>query len=438
MNFHVVVDRLNKLRSERQEWRPYNPPFLASVPRFAAVVSLLFLLVAPIAHGQDEAVAYSWQAGDLSFTYPSTWAAPTEIIRADTTQLTLTDTTHEDTQLTIERIVTPTTRVFDLMATALAEQNVSVGAPTTLVLAGIPALEVHERSPESGRVGIGRGTTLADGSALLVYGSAPRDHGNSLLLAFDQIVNSLVLGAYQMPQLTDGSTVSRIGDEILLPDVPALGSLTFALPAQLWSFQGESGETISLYALDINRTEALNVRIRLAAPEGTIIAENDNHSGAALYGLFSLYDAGLYDVTLPIDGVYTVQVESVFGEGVYAIGLRRAKRFTLAATDATRLFGSISDVFANQTWLFEAEAGAIYTFTMFAEGNSTLDPALRLYSSEGRVIAQNDDARDPALGLNAQLPQVTLPTNGLYRLEATRYAGEGAGNYEIVIVATGG
>jgi hypothetical protein len=53
------------------------------------------------------------------------------------------------------------------------------------------------------------------------------------------------------------------------------------------------------------------------------------------------------------------------------------------------------------------------------------------------VIEQNDDARDTALGLNAQLVQVQMPQDGIYRLEATRYAGEGEGAYEIVIVATG-
>lgn len=397
-------------------------------------VCLLLLVGTSKTLAQSESIAFSWQAGDLAFAYPAGWSAPTDASEDDNLRLTLFDPAHEGATLTIERAATPNRRVFDLMAAALTEADVSVGAPTTTTLANIPALEVHERSPESAIVGIGRGTNLTDGSALFIWGAAPRDYGNALLLAFDQLANSLVLGARQMPLFPDGTPYARIGEALLQADLPALGSLTFDAPSQIWAYSGTVGETISIYALDINRTEALNLRIRLAAPEGTIIAENDNHSGAAFYGLFSLYDAGLYDVTLPMDGVYTIEVSSVFGEGVYSIGVRRAQTFTLAQDDATRLFGSIDDTFANQTWLFNASAGGIYTMTMFAEAAGTLDPALRLYSPDGRVLAQNDDARDPALQLNAQLVSIELPQDGLYRLEATRYAGEGEGDYEIVIL----
>jgi hypothetical protein len=383
---------------------------------------------------QSEGVAYSWEAGDLAFAYPSGWSAPVDESAGNNLRIRLVDSAQEAAILTIERIAIPDRRVFDLMAAALAEADVSVGAPTTTTLAKIPALEVRERSPESAVVGIGRGTNLADGSALFIWGAAPRDHGNALLLAFDQIANSLVLGARQMPLFPDGTPYARIGDALLQADLPALGSLTFDAPAQIWAYAGTVGETISIYALDVNRTEALNLRLRLAAPEGTIIAENDNHNGAAFYGLFSLYDAGLYDVTLPMDGVYTIEVSSVFGEGVYGIGVRRAQAFMLEQGDATRLFGSIDDTFANQTWLFTGSAGSIYTITMFAEGDGTLDPALRLYAPDGRVLAQNDDARDPALETDAQLVNIELPQDGLYRLEATRYAGEGEGDYEIVVL----
>jgi hypothetical protein len=392
-------------------------------------VCILLLLSAGTVAAQSEGIAFSWQAGDLAFAYPAGWSAP----MGEGTTLILVDPAHEDTTLTIERITTPDRRVFDLMAAALEDADVTVGAPTNATLASIPALEVHERNANSAVVGIGRGTNLDDGSALLIWGTAPREHGNALLLAFDQIANSLVLGAQTMPLLPDGRSYARIGETELQAEQPALGSLTFDAPSQIWTYTGSVGETISIYALDINRTETLNVRIRLAAPEGTIIAENDNHSGAAFYGLFSLYDAGLYDVTLPMDGVYAIEVSSVFGEGVYAIGVRRAEQFTFE-DEATRLFGSIDDTFANQTWLFEGSAGSVYTITMFAEADSTLDPALRLFSPDGRVLAQNDDARDPALALNAQLVQVELPQDGLYRLEATRYAGEGEGDYEIVIL----
>ncbi len=405
--------------------------------RMIAVVSITLLFLGrSLVFAQGSGIAYSWEAGNIAFAYPDAWSSPNETESADRIRVTILDTLHEGTALHIDRLAVPDMRVFDLMAAALTDAGVSIGAPTNSLLASIPALEVHARSPESAVVGIGRGTTLPDGSALLIWGAAPREHGNALLLAFDQVANSLVLGAWQMPLLPDGSRYTRIGAETLQLDTPALGSLTFDVDTQLWAYAGRGGETISLYALDINRSEALNLRMRLAAPEGTVIAENDNHNGAAFYGLFSIYDAGLYDVTLPMDGVYTIEVSSVFGEGVYSIAVRRVDTFTLLDGEASRVSGSISDVFANQTWRFQGSAGRIYTFTMFAQSGSTLDPALRLYDPSGRIVAQNDDARDPALGLNAQIVQVELPQDGLYRLEATRYAGEGEGDYEIIILET--
>lgn len=408
-------------------------------PAFHVLITCLALLASSqLAFSQQAGIAYSWQAGALAFAYPATWELPLETTTSGGVRLELTDPSHPDTFVVIETIALPERRVFDLMAARLADAGVSVGAPTNTTLAGIVALEVHERDPQSARVGIGTGTNRSDGSALLIWGTAPREHGNALLVAFDQIVDSLVEGTWQMPRLPDGSPYTRIGEEQLQPGVPAYGIITPENRAQRWSYAGTGGDMISLYAVDINRTQTLNLRLRLAAPEGTIIAENDNHSGGAFYGLFSLYDAGLYDVTLPMDGVYTIQVEGVFGEGVYAVGVQQAGSVALAEGEATRIFGSISDVFANQTWVFRGTAGAVYTFTMFAESNTTLDPALRLFAPDGRLLAQNDDARDPSLGLNAQLVRVELPQDGIYRLEATRYAGEGEGAYEIVILEVGG
>jgi hypothetical protein len=70
---------------------------------------------------------------------------------------------------------------------------------------------------------------------------------------------------------------------------------------------------------------------------------------------------------------------------------------------------------------------------MMAESGD-LDPLLRLRDASGNVLAENDDAADSSLGLNAQLLQVALPADGPYTVEAVRFAG--TGRYRLVIVTT--
>ncbi len=99
----------------------------------------------------------------------------------------------------------------------------------------------------------------------------------------------------------------------------------------------------------------------------------------------------------------------------------------------TRVEGTLQDVFPVQRWSFAGHAGDVLTFTMSAEA-STVDAVLTLRKPDGSILAYNDDAADPALDVNAQLPQVSLPVDGTYVIEASRY--DGAGGYSLVIVNT--
>jgi hypothetical protein len=409
--------------------------------RFNTFLGVLFIALLPLlAYAQSDAIPYRWDDGDAALAYPADWLAPVSEINDAAAILTLAASDAEESvTITIERIPLPPTRVFDIMAARLAEAGISVAPPTETQLVDIVALETRGQNNANTRAGIARGTTLDDGSALIVIGVASVDQSNTLLVAYDIITQSLVRGATQLPRIPngDGSIYARLGSETLTYEQSALGSLSLDAPSQVWTFEGAAGEVVSIFATDINRTETINLRLSLQAADGTEIAANDNHSGVSFYGLFSIYDAAIADAALPADGIYTVLVERVFGEGVYSIGVRRAGSVTYDEAVATRIQGAIDDVFAAQTWLFAARADEVYTITMTAAEGTTLDPALRLFAPDGRVIEQNDDARDTALGLNAQLVQVAIPQEGIYRLEATRFAGEGEGAYEIVIVRTG-
>jgi len=223
----------------------------------------------------------------------------------------------------------------------------------------------------------------------------------------------------------------RIGATSLALDVPVQGTLDQTTPEQRWTYNAIAGETVTISAVDSVRDTGLDVAVHLLAPDGSEEAFNDDQETADLYGQF---DAQIPNHTFAASGAYTIVVERVDGEGAYTLGISAPRSFELSADNVTRLEGELHDVFPTQRWLFEGHAGQVFTITMQAAADTTLDPVLRLLDPNGNLVANNDDAADTALGLNAQLVQVRLPVDGQYTIEASRFDGEG--QYELVIVAT--
>lgn len=86
-------------------------------------------------------------------------------------------------------------------------------------------------------------------------------------------------------------------------------TLTELDEAHNWSFQGTSGQTVTITAVGQGETDP---RIKLLDPNGNVIAEDDDSGGGA-----SGRDATL-TTTLPSDGLYTVRVD-VFRGGTYTV-----------------------------------------------------------------------------------------------------------------------
>lgn len=271
---------------------------------------------------------------------------------------------------------------------------------------------------------------LADSRLALIEGDAL-----VTLLDLPLLARAAAIRADGALAVTDGGSVAvygvqasmRQGAPELIHDVPVQGTLSETAPAQTWVYTGRAGDEISLSAIDPTRTDMLDVAIRLFAPDGREIAYNDDHLGLDLYGL---YDAQIADFTLPVDGIYTVQAEWVRGAGTYTLAVHRTERFTLDGSGVVEITGALQDVLPVQRWAFEARRGQVLTLTMF--GEDSLDPALEIIRPDGRTLAYNDDARDPELGINAQLFRLTIPEDGEYVLEASRF--EGSGAYRIIVL----
>ncbi len=215
----------------------------------------------------------------------------------------------------------------------------------------------------------------------------------------------------------------RVGESALVPDHTVRGTLTAQASQQMWTLAGQRGQQVTLSAVGAGGADALPLVLRLFAPDGTQETSTEIQD-----------DALIANHALAVDGTYTVVVEPKSGEGIYWLGFSLADSFAPGA-NATDLSGRLSEAMPVHFSRFNGGHGQVYTFTAQATSGD-LDPALKLIAPDGSMVAENDDADDPALGKSAQLAHVTLPVDGTYTLEISRSTGGGA--YRITIVQTSG
>ncbi|MBE2183176.1 MAG: hypothetical protein IAE89_07105 [Anaerolineae bacterium] len=228
--------------------------------------------------------------------------------------------------------------------------------------------------------------------------------------------------------ISSSAPPDRTGSITIVPFAPVQGRLSTHMPEQRWQFVGEAGQVITLAATDLMRRDVLDMRLRLTAPSGAVIAENDDQQGIALWGD---YDSYISSVTLPESGLYTVDVDRISGDGTYTLALTVDRNLAME-DQAITLTGALSDVIPIDRWVFQGQRGQIITVTLRAESGD-LDPMLTILLSDGRPLARNDDAADPELNRNSQLFRIELPRDGTYILEASRFNFTGAGNYSMVV-----
>ncbi len=151
------------------------------------------------------------------------------------------------------------------------------------------------------------------------------DHNSSALLnPFDAQLAGAALpldGTYVViVELVQGEGAYTLGvstPQVLQLDAAgtgtANGSLSAVFPAQVWQFSGTAGQviTITLRSAGVGTLDPL---VRLYAPDGTLLDENDDAFDAALGR-----DAQLVSVRLPQDGVYSIEATRFDGSGQYSL-----------------------------------------------------------------------------------------------------------------------
>jgi outer membrane protein assembly factor BamB len=223
----------------------------------------------------------------------------------------------------------------------------------------------------------------------------------------------------------------QTGSSVLEINVPVQGLMTETSTEERWTFTANTGDEVTLSAVELSRAGTLDVSLQLLGPDGSEVASNEDQLGLELWGVL---DAQISAFVLPQTGRYTAIVTRVAGTGIYGLGYT-ALRPLPDDGEVTRIESTLSDAIPAHYWLLDGQAGEVLTITMETTDGS-LDPLLRLYGPNGRLVTWNDDAADTDLGTTAQIVLVELPDDGTYRLDATRF--DGAGSYSMVIVEMSG
>nr|PZN48429.1 MAG: hypothetical protein DIU68_21680 [Chloroflexota bacterium] len=193
----------------------------------------------------------------------------------------------------------------------------------------------------------------------------------------------------------------------------------------VWTVYLNAGDVITATANP--QSSLFDPVLELVAPDGSIIAWDDNSGG----GLTPLIGSA----RAPVTGAYLLRVAgaSAASSGAYTVIWRYvAAAPTATPPAATILLMSVDDVAPERTYLdypFQGLAGQRILIRVTASPGSSLDPVVALVAADGTILARVDDYGDD---LNPVLEYV-LPATGTYFARVDGYQSSGA--FEMTIEA---
>jgi hypothetical protein len=203
------------------------------------------------------------------------------------------------------------------------------------------------------------------------------------------------------------------------------GELTESVRQQFWSFEGEAGDEISISMEGLGLFN--DTVLELYGPNGERLTYDDD-SGQGLFALIS----GFF---LPETGSYRILARAYGSDiGEYTLTLTRGSGGETGEVEerpiayGETVYGEITDAFPEQYWIFEGEAGDTISISMEGLG-AFADTYLELYSSDGEILASNDDGGE---GLFALISGFALPETGSYRILARAYSRD-TGDYALTL-----
>lgn len=195
-----------------------------------------------------------------------------------------------------------------------------------------------------------------------------------------------------------------------------------------FTFFGETDMVVTLSFSRMDEEATFDPYLRLQAPDGTIIAEDDDIVPATL-------DSVINSVILPTDGTYTIYAGSAtgFGVGSYLIGIglgvtvADVERGTLAP-DFTQT-ATLGFYGARDRWMIGLQVGDVVTiYLKRVDTTTTFDPMVELVGPGGESLAFDDDSGGDK---DALITNLTITETGLYMVHVAGFGNSELGTYEL-------
>lgn len=280
-----------------------------------------------------------------------------------------------------------------------------------------PVIEVY--SPAGDRIGMANvRTSNAGGDTRIHLLPIPEDGTYSIFVSAESGDSGDYLISYGMGGLSEA--VAR-GPS--MADTPYEQQLARRGQRDTWDVLLNAGDIITIAAGPLNN--ALDPVIELVAPDGTLVASDDNSGGYP--------NALINQARAPVSGLYRLHVSAASGAtmGMYRLIWRYVNIAPTPTYDPPRilLFTVEDDVPQGEYafYPFQGTAGQQVRISVNAQPASGFDPVATLIGPDGRELAVGDDSTD---SLNPQFSSV-LPADGTYQVRVNGYLS--GGPFELVV-----
>ena len=280
-----------------------------------------------------------------------------------------------------------------------------------------PVIEVY--SPAGDRIGTANArTSNAGGEALIQLLPIPEAGTYSIFVSAEDGDSGDYLISYGMGALTEGVTRGAS-----TADTPYENQIARRGQRDSWDMLLNAGDVVTIAAGPLNNS--LDPVIELVAPDGTLVASDDNSGGYP--------NALLSEVSAPVSGLYQLYVSASGGNtvGPYRVVWRYNTVAPTPTYDPPRilLFTVEDDVPQGEYafYPFQGAAGQQVRISVNAQAASGFDPVAALIGPDGRELAMGDD------GPNSLNPQFSaaLPADGTYQVRVNGYLS--GGPFELVV-----
>jgi hypothetical protein len=227
------------------------------------------------------------------------------------------------------------------------------------------------------------------------------------------------------------------GGGTLLFGEPVTGSLDNSVFRQIYTFSAQANDIISIV---MSRASGdLDPYVLLTDGQGAILAVSDDHGSGV--------DAQITSYQVSADGQYFA-IATRFGQelgstnGDYTLVLDRANTASGTQTTSVNYGDTILGLITPEQplifYFLRAERGDVVNISL-RRTSGNLDPLLHLATSDGRILASNDDDPEAAGTLDAGIYNYIIFESGVYLVVVTRFgeeAGDTDGSYVLTVNQT--